>query len=132
MSYGNTLEGQILDHLFGLATWTAPTHLWIALSTADPGEDGSSIAEPSGNGYGRVQCDPGSGQWVRSGSVVDNVAEIAFAEATGSWGTITHVAVFTAETGGTFLYSFALTASKTITTGQTPRFPAGTFDNTQD
>ncbi len=132
MSYSNFLEQAILDHLFGLATWTAPAALWVGLSTADPGDDATGLAEPVGNNYGRVQVDPGSTNWLRTASTVDNKGIISFLEASGSWGTITHVCLFDAETTGNLLTSFALSAPKAVASGDTPRFAIGALDNTLD
>ncbi|MGB2469903.1 MAG: phage tail fiber protein, partial [Flavobacteriales bacterium] len=38
-------------------------------------------------------------------------------QATGAWGTITHFGIFDASSSGNLLYHGALTASKTIATG---------------
>ncbi len=54
MSLSDTTEGYLIDWLLSLASPTAPATVYVALSTADPGEAGGSIAEPSGNGYARV------------------------------------------------------------------------------
>ena len=47
-------ENKILDHIFGKGSYTPPT-IYVGLSTADPTDDGSGLAEPSGNGYARKQ-----------------------------------------------------------------------------
>jgi hypothetical protein len=54
MSFSNYLENKLLDHAFRNTSYTPPSAVYVALSTADPGEDGSTIAEPSGNNYARV------------------------------------------------------------------------------
>lgn len=126
MSFSDTLEGELLDHLFDIgAAYSAPT-MYVALSTADPGDDGGSIAEPVGNGYARIAC---SG-WSRSGNEVDNDAAVTFAEASGSWGEITYAGLFDASTGGNLLLSFELDTPRTVTDGITPRFSAGEFNIT--
>lgn len=130
MSFSNYLENKILNHIAGKATYTPET--WhIALSTADPGEDGSAIAEPSGNGYARVQTAPADWNTSTAG-LLDNANVISFPEATGSWGTITHFAIFSASSGGNFLGSGALTESKAIGSGDTLKFAAGDCNVTQD
>jgi hypothetical protein len=103
--------------------------LYIALSTADPGEDGSTIAEPSGNGYARVATSASTWDAAASGAIT-NGAAITFPTATGSWGTITYAAMFDALTSGNFMGSGALTESQAITTDQIARFAAGAFDIT--
>ena len=125
MAFTNTIDQAILDHLFGLAAWTAPTEWWAGYSTADPGKDGATLAEPTGGGYARVEVT----DWARSTSEVDNDAVITFAEATDDQGTITYACLFDGEEGD-LIWSAALTASKAVTTGDTPRFPAGDFNIT--
>ncbi len=127
MAFTNTIDQAILDHLFGKASWTAPTEWWAGYSTADPGKDGSTLAEPAGGGYARVQILTAG--WGRSSSEMDNEAAITFPEATGSQGTITYACLFDGEEGD-LVWSAALTASKAVTTGDTPRFPAGDFNIT--
>lgn len=127
MSYADYLEQKILDHVFSIASYTAPT-LYVGLSTADPGDDASGLAEPSGGSYARVEV---SG-WSRSGNEVDNDDSITFPEATGDWGTITHGCLFDAASGGNLLLSFELDTSRAVPSGTTPRFTAGEFNVTLD
>ncbi|MEO1035215.1 MAG: hypothetical protein AAFX44_06600 [Pseudomonadota bacterium] len=79
--------------------------LYFAFSTADPGEDGSGAAEPSGNGYARVATAPAD--WADATnadpSVVTNVNNITFPNPTGPWGSCTHGAVYDAASGGNFV-----------------------------
>jgi len=125
-SFSNYLENKILDHVFGGTTYSAPSTLYFALSTADPTEDGSSIAEPSGNNYARAAVTNNKTNWgTASGGIVSNAADITFNTASGSWGTITHFAVFDASSGGNMLIYGSLTESKTIGTGDTPKFNIG-------
>jgi hypothetical protein len=122
MSFSNYLELELLDHLMGKGSYTPPT-VYIALSTADPGEAGAGMAEPSGNGYQRKQT--AAGDWnVASSGQTTNANELAFPEATGSWGTITHFAFFDASTSGNFLGSGALTTPRVVDSGTILRFAA--------
>lgn len=125
--FSNSQEAAILNHFFGKATWTAPTNIHVALSTANPTDDGSLIAEPAGNAYARVLT--AAADWnTASGTapaVTSNNAVITFPEATGAWGTITHFALYDAATAGTFLGSGALGTSKAVNAGDTPRFSVG-------
>ena len=57
MSFSKNLSQQLLDHVFGNATYAQPTNIYIALSTADPGDTGSGLSEPVGDGYTRVTTD---------------------------------------------------------------------------
>jgi hypothetical protein len=129
-SLSNYAENKILDHLVGKTSWTMPS-IWIALSTADPTESGASIAEPSGNNYARKST--AGADWVAaSGGACDNGNAITFNQASGSWGTITHFALFDASTSGNMIAYGQLTTSKAITTGDTPQFAVGALDITLD
>jgi hypothetical protein len=127
MSFSNDSEGYLLDWFFSTDTPTAPAALYVALSTADPGEDGSTIAEPSGGSYARVSIGVGTDNWTRTAGSVANDNAITFPEATGDWGTLTHFALFSALTDGTFLGSGELGSSQAIDSGQTASFPASSL-----
>jgi hypothetical protein len=127
----NFLEQEILDHVMMKGVYTPPGNIYIALSKANPGEDGAGLSEPSGGSYARKST--AAGDWdVWAAGVLDNANEIEFVEATGDWGIITHLALFDAVTSGNMLWYGALTASKTINTGDTFRIPAGDLDLTLD
>ena len=129
-SFSDYWENEILDHIFGKGSYTPPT-IYVALSTADPTDDGSGLSEPSGNGYARKQTS--AGDWnAASGGALDNSNEIAFNEATGSWGTITHFALLDAASGGNMLAHGALSQSKSIGSGDTAKFAAGDLDVSLD
>jgi len=123
-------ENKILDHIFGKGSYTPPT-IYVGLSTADPTDDGSGLAEPSGNGYARVQTSASNWNAASNGSL-DNASDISFAQATGSWGTITHFAMFDAATAGNMLAHGALSQSKSISESDTARFEAGDLDISLD
>lgn len=124
-SFSDVWEAEILDHVFDIGAYSAPT-IYVGLSTADPTDDASGLAEPSGNGYARKVYS----SWSRATSTVDNDGAITFAQATGSWGTITHFALFDALSGGSMLAHGVLDASRSITSGVVPRFSAGELDVT--
>jgi len=130
MSFSNYMENELLDHLFGKGAYTPPT-IYVGLSTADPGEDASGLAEPSGGAYARVST--AASDWTTaSAGALSNANEISFPEATGSWGTLTHFAVFDALSGGNMLGSGALNASQAVASGNTVSFQAGDLDVTLD
>lgn len=126
MSLSNYLETKILDHVFGGTAYTAPSTLYVALYTAAPGEAGGGT-ELSGSGYARQTA-----AFTTSGNTTSNSAAIEFPTATAAWGTITHVGVFDASTAGNLLVYTALTASKTIDSGDVLRIPTGDLDITMD
>jgi len=101
MAASDYLELALLNHIFEGSPYSQPT-IWVGLSTADPGDDGSGLAEPSGGGYARVRPADDSGRWLvsESGGVTtaENKGAIEFAEATGDWGTIAYACLFDDET----------------------------------
>jgi len=127
MSFSNFWEYEILDHLFSIGAYTAPS-TYVGLSTADPLDDASGLAEPASGAYARVVVSA----WSRSGNEVDNDSDITFPTATGSWGTVTYGCLFDAASAGNLLLSFALDASKAVVNGDTVKFAAGQFNVTLD
>ena len=125
-SFSDYWENEILDHLFGKGSYTPPT-IYVGLSTADPGDDGAGLSEPTGNGYARAQTDAGDWDSASAGSLA-NANAISFNEATGDWGTVTHFALFDAVSGGNLLAHGSLSQSRAITSGDTARFGAGDLD----
>lgn len=127
MSFSNTYETNVLKWTFTADAVTRPTTWYLGLFTANPDEDGSGATEISGNGYARKSV-----AFTVSGNLATNSAAVEFDVATGAWGTISHVAVFDASTGGNQIAYAALAAAKTITTDDVLRFPAGDVDITLD
>jgi len=127
-SFGDFLENELLDHIFGCGdrNWSLAGNLWVALSSADPGDDGAGLAEPTGIGsYARVSTTSSDWNVAASGSV-SNANDITFPEATASWGTQTHFALMDAVSGGNMLAHGSLDTSKTIDSGDTAKFTGGT------
>lgn len=126
MPKSNYLEEAQLNWVRGTAMPAAPSAVYVALSTADPTEDGSAIAEPAGgDGYARQAATFGAPSQGANAATISNSAEVSFGAATGAWGTITHFAVFDAVSGGNMLYHGTLTASRVVGSGDTARFAAG-------
>jgi len=129
-SFSNYWENEVLDHLFGKGSYAPPT-IYVGLSTADPGDDATGLSEPSGGGYARLATS--AANWnSASGGSLDNASVVAFGEATGDWGTVTHFALFDAATGGHLLAHGALSQAKTVSSGDTLRFVAGDLDVSLD
>jgi hypothetical protein len=125
-SFSDYLENKVLGHVFGGSAYSAPVTIYVGLFTADPGESGSSN-EVSGNGYLRQSM-----AFTVSGSAAANTSAVEFPTATGSWGTVTHTALYDASTSGNMLAVGQLSASKSIGTNDVFRFNAGDFDITID
>jgi len=123
-SFTNAQETDVLTHFFTTSTApTRPTAWHLSLHTADPGETGSTASEVTESAYGRKPV-----TFTVVGDNASNNAAVEFASATGSWGTITHVGVNTATTGGTMLAYGALTASRAVASGDVLRIQTGDLD----
>jgi len=124
-SLSNWLELELLDHVLKTGAYTVPTNIYIALSTADPGDDEAGIAEPVAMGYARVVMNA----WdVATARATENTNIITFAQATGNWTTITHWAIYDAITGGNFLAHGDFTTSKAAPLGTNLWIAAGDID----
>ena len=113
----NYLENALINATLRNTTYTSPSVVYAGLFTSDPTDAGSGT-EVTGGSYARKAMTfgaPSDGASVNSGAV-------EFDQATGDWGTITHFAIFDALTTGNMLYHGALTASKTIETGDVFKF----------
>ena len=126
MSFSNTFETHVLDYLFTTGTVTRPTAWYLALHTSNPAEDDSGT-EVSTGGYARQSV-----TFTTSGDTASNSAAIEFPTATANYGTVSHVGVYTASSGGTLIAYAALSSSKAIETGDVFRVPAGDLDITLD
>lgn len=95
----------ILNGICG-KTNSAPSYLaYLALSSTEPQKDGTGVTEPIGNGYERklignyaqtmtqMMGEPNEG-------VIENDEEIHFLSATGSWGELKYVCIYTAKENG--------------------------------
>jgi hypothetical protein len=119
------LENELLDHVLDAAAFSSPTNVYLALFTADTGlETNSPSAEcqtPGANGYSRVTLSFAAASG--GSSATDAAATVG--PATASWGTISHIAVMDATTGGNVLFYGAVTAQKTIDSGDTFQISSG-------
>lgn len=121
------LENKILDHILGKTTYTAPTTIYVGLANA-VADDGTITGEPSSTyNYSRVQVTNNTTNFPNaSGGSKSNANEIAFSEASGSWGTINYVFLADGDVGsGNVLLYAQLTNPKTIGNGDTVKFEAG-------
>jgi hypothetical protein len=119
----NYAENKLLDHLLGTVAFTMPTQVHLALYTSDP-TDADSGTEVSGGSYARQAVDFDAA----SGGATDLTADVTFPQASANWGTITHVGLRDAATGGNLLMHGALAASKVIDSGDTFRIAAADLD----
>jgi hypothetical protein len=125
--FSNYLENKILDHVLRNTSYTSPTTVYVGLYTNNPAEDNSGT-EVSGGSYARQSLSVTTA----SGGVVTNSADVSFPQATGSWGTISHLAIFDAVTSGNMLMYTALASSKVIETGDIIKISTGSLTASLD
>jgi hypothetical protein len=119
-------ELAMLDGVFNDPAYTPPATRYLALSTTTPTDAGANFTEPVGNAYARVATT--AADWsAASGTapaIKQNSATLSFPTASGAWGTVTHIGIFDAASGGTPRWTGALTASKVVSSGDTAQFTA--------
>ena len=121
-SFTNYTENLVLTWLLTTGSATRPTAWYVGLFTAAPSDAGGGT-EVSGSGYVRKA----TGTITVSGTdtTATNSAAIEFDPASGgNWGTITHAAIFDAETSGNMIAWAQLTTARTINDGDVFRIPA--------
>jgi hypothetical protein len=119
---------KVLDHLTGKASWTMPTDVYVALYDGDPLNAGSELADPPDTDYARVamaDTDWNSAAFASPTASIDNATDVDFGTAGSAWGTVDHVAIFDALTGGNMLYSGPLEVSRSVQLNDPVKFPAG-------
>ena len=124
MSFSNEFETRVLNYVFTTSSVTRPTAWHVALYTAAPNDSGGGT-EVSGGAYARQSV-----AFTVSGNTATNSGAVEYPTATASYGTVSHVGVFDAATGGNLIAYAALSASKAIDTGDVFRVPAGDLDIT--
>lgn len=118
----NYLENAFINASLRATNFTAPTTVYVGLFTSDPTDAGSGT-EVSGGSYVRKAATFGA----PSNGVSTTTADITFDQATGTWGTISHIGILDASTSGNLLYHTPLDASKTIDTGDIFKIASGSL-----
>ena len=126
MSFSNHAENLVLDWLLTNGTATRPTAWYVGLFTSDP-TDADTGTEVSGGSYARTAV-----TFSVTGNAATNTAGVEFPAATATWGTVSHIAIYDASTGGNMLFHTALDIAKAITDGDVFRIPTGDLDFTLD
>lgn len=124
MAFTTYTDNKLIDHLLGSATFTKPSTLYVALFVGNPASGGTEIST-SGSAYTRV-----TSTFTIASNVATNTAAIEWATATSAWGTIDWVAIYDASTSGNQLVTAALSASKTIASGDVLRIPISSLSVT--
>jgi len=125
--FSNYLENKILDHVLKNVSYTSPTTVYVGLFTTDPTDAGSGT-EVSGGSYARQALSVTTA----SAGITTSSADINFPQATGNWGTISHIGILDALTSGNLLMHTPLTTSKTIENGDILKISSGNLTVTLD
>ena len=119
----NYAETALVNHLLRNTAYTSPTTVYVALFTAVSDAEAGTGTEVSGGSYARQAVTFSAPS---PDGVTTNSSTVTFPTATGSWGTVTYAGLFDASTNGNALTILkALSASKTVASGDILRFPAG-------
>ena len=102
-------------------SFTAPSVLAVKLHTGDPGSAGtsnaSSVTTRNAIGFGAA-----------SSGAISLASTVSWTSWAGTNGeVVSHISVWDSTTAGNFLFSVALTASKTVNTGDTLTLSTLTF-----
>ena len=103
--------------------YDAAESFYVSWHTGDPGTTGAN--EYTANAAARVVTGGLTSSSDADSADVTNDAAIASAAATGAWTEITHVGLWDAQTGGTFLGGHQLAAGITLALGEKIQLPAG-------
>jgi hypothetical protein len=125
--FSNYLENKVLDHVLRNTSYTSPSTVYVGLFLSDPTDAGSGT-ECTGSAYARQTLSVTTA----SGGIVTSSADVTFPQATGSWGTITHLGLLDALTSGNLLMHTPLTTSKTIDNGDILKISSGNLTVTLD
>ena len=118
----NYLENALINVTLRNTSYTSPTTVYVSLHTADPTDAGTG-AEVSGGSYARKSATFAA----PSNGVSATSSDVTFDQATASWGTITHIGIWDAESTGNMLYHTPLTTSKTIDSGDIFKIASGSL-----
>ena len=120
-AFSDYLEEGILNHTLRGQTLSTPSTIYIALFTSDP-TDGNTGNELTDSGY--VRQDAAKGETITNGwtapatsgdgMAVSNAKVIQFPPIADGTVTVSHYALFDAQTGGNMLYHGSFTVAKTL------------------
>lgn len=120
-------EKLLLDWAMTTGSATRPTSWYVALYTAAPSDSGGGT-EVSTGGYTRQSVTFGAAS--SPGGTTSNTGAVSFTASGANFGTVTHIGIFDASTGGNLLWHGSMTASKTVNDGDTLEFSIGNIDLT--
>ena len=118
----NYLENALINATLRNTAYSSPATVYVGLHTQDPTDAGTGT-EVSGNSYQRTSVTFAAPS---NGSAASN-ADCTFPQATGTWGTISHIGIWDNSTGGNLLYHTQLDSSKTSENGDIFKIASGSL-----
>ena len=115
-------EALALDWLMTNGAATRPTAWYVALYTAAPADAGGGT-EVSTGGYARKSVTFNAA--ASPGGTTENAGIVTWTASGADYGTVTHMGILDAVSGGNLLWHGALTSSKVVQDGDTVQFNAG-------
>ena len=129
----NYLANKSLDFVFRNQTFTQPdTYVGLVTASVSDSDTGSTITEPSGNGYARKQVNVNGGAsptWdLAAAGLVDNTHIITMGPPTGAWGSCIGVVIVDAAAAGNLLFYDLDMTDESPGNGDTVQWPVGDLD----
>jgi len=117
--FSTYLGNMVIDHMFRNQAYTSPSAVYVSLHTADPGETGANeVVVGTDADYVRKAItfdDPVAG----TGMCLSNAAASWTVAAASAGYTVTHIAIWTLVSAGTFLISGPLLPNRVLIGSQT-------------
>jgi hypothetical protein len=120
--FSDYLESNLLNAVLRNVSYTSPANVYIALYTSDP-TDANTGTEVSSASYARQSITfsaPVSGS-------CSNDSAVTFPTPTENWGTVSHMGLFDAPTGGNLLFYGSLASPIEVALGMRIRFPTSSL-----
>ena len=133
--FNDYLENAILNQILGGVQYTAPSTLYIGLSTGTILDNASGCVEPStvNTGYNRVAISNDSTSFATTSTgTKSNLKSVTFPQSLTDWGIVTDFAIFDENTNGNLLMSGKLLHSKTVEVSDILSFGIGQLIVTLD
>lgn len=131
------MGNKVLDKVLLEVDYTPPASYWVALFTSASAASALRANDPStasevstsGTAYARIEVRGSTGiEWATAANGTTNQnLDIAFNEATGSWGTVYAIGLMDAASGGNVIAYADLDTPRAIDAPDVLRIPANQF-----
>ena len=135
-SFSVYAANKVLDNIFRGTAFSVP-NLHIALFTSSAGLETNNAASQTeitaaGTGYARTAVPSYTGFTAAASGKTTNATALEFHVASRDWGTVTHIALMDAETGGNVVLWGSIRNARPIYSGDIIRFTPGAIVITLD